>query len=130
MIISFKIYYFSSVLEYTLKKQFKYMSQEKIFADGFSFKRNENAPEFVVGKLSMKVDEAIAFLKKHQQNGWVNIEIKYGRSGNAYCELNTFQPKQNGGAPNNSAPKKMGNIESNFVEESIQEFEEGDELPF
>jgi hypothetical protein len=108
------------------------MSQEKIFADGFSFKRNENAPDFVVGKLSMKVDEVIAFLKKHQQNGWVNIEIKYGRSGNAYCELNTFQPKQNGGAPNNSPQRKQGNIESNFTEDAINQLEEeiGDELPF
>ena len=25
------------------------MAEEKIFADGFSFKRNDNAPEFVVG---------------------------------------------------------------------------------
>ena len=38
------------------------MTDEKIFADGFSFKRNENAPDFVVGRLSIKVDEAIAFV--------------------------------------------------------------------
>lgn len=101
------------------------MSQEKIFADGFSFKRNENAPDFVVGKLSMKVEEAIAFMKKHQQNGWVSIEIKYGRSGNAYCELNTFQPTQK-----TNAPKSKGNIEQNFQEEAIKEMEQEDELPF
>lgn len=105
------------------------MSQEKIFADGFSFKRNENAPDFVVGKLTMKAEEAIAFLKKHQQNGWVNIEIKYGRSGNAYCELNTFQPKSgNAPAPSVSKPKR-GNIESNFMEDAIKDIED-DELPF
>ena len=34
------------------------MAEEKIFADGFSFKRNDNAPEFVVGKQSIKVDES------------------------------------------------------------------------
>ena len=39
------------------------MSQEKVFADGFSFKRNENAPEFVVGRLSIKVEDAVAFMK-------------------------------------------------------------------
>lgn len=39
------------------------MAEEKIFADGFSFKRNDNAPEFVVGKMSIKMDEAIAFVK-------------------------------------------------------------------
>ena len=39
---------------------------DKIFADGFIFKRNDNAPDFVVGRLSIKVDEAIKFLTDHQ----------------------------------------------------------------
>ena len=38
--------------------------QEKVFADGFLFKRNEKAPDFVVGRLSVKVDDAIAFMKE------------------------------------------------------------------
>lgn len=110
------------------------MSQEKIFADGFSFKRNENAPDFVVGKLTMKAEEAIAFIKKHQQNGWVSVEIKYGRSGNAYCELNTFQPKS-GNAPSNPtqrvAKQPMGNIEANFMEDAIdQMIQDDDDIPF
>ena len=106
------------------------MSQEKIFADGFSFKRNENAPDFVVGKLTMKAEEAVAFIKKHQQNGWVSVEIKYGRSGNAYCELNTFQPKS-GNAPSapSQAKPKMGNIEANFMEDAINDMDEYD-IPF
>lgn len=67
--------------------------KEKIFADGFSFKRNENAPDFVVGRLTMKSDEAIAFIKTNTKNGWVSIDIKQGRSGNYYCELDTYEPK-------------------------------------
>ncbi len=51
------------------------MTDEKVFADGFSFKRNDNAPEFVVGKQSIKVDEAMAFLKANAKNGWVNLDI-------------------------------------------------------
>ena len=35
------------------------MADEKIFADGFSFKRNDNAPEFVVGKQSIKVAQQL-----------------------------------------------------------------------
>lgn len=69
------------------------MKDEKIFADGFSFKRQENAPDFVVGRLSMKVDEAIDFLKKNQSNGWVSLNVKTARSGNYYVELDTFKPK-------------------------------------
>ena len=70
--------------------------EEKIFADGFSFKRNENAPDFVVGRLSLKVDEAIAFIKEHEKKGWVNLNIKTARSGNHYVELDTYEPKQDG----------------------------------
>ncbi len=66
---------------------------EKIFAQGFSFKRNENAPDFVVGRQSIKVDEAIAFLKSNAKNGWVNLDIKRAKGGNFYCELDTWEAK-------------------------------------
>jgi hypothetical protein len=66
--------------------------EEKIFADGFSFKRRENAPEFVVGRVSVKVDDAISFMKKHMKNGWVNLNIKYAQAGNPYMELDTWEP--------------------------------------
>lgn len=69
---------------------------EKIFADGFSFKRNENAPDFVIGRLSLKVDEAIAFIKQHEKRGWVNLNVKTARSGNHYIELDTYEPKTDG----------------------------------
>jgi hypothetical protein len=69
------------------------MAEDKIFADGFSFKRQENAPDFVVGRLSLKVEDAIAFMKQHAKTGWVNLNIKTARSGNHYVELDTFEPK-------------------------------------
>jgi hypothetical protein len=70
---------------------------EKIFADGFSFKRNEKAPDFVVGRLSMKSDDAVAFIRQHEKGGWVNLNIKTARSGNYYIELDTYEPAaQNG----------------------------------
>ena len=45
------------------------MAEDKIFADGFSFKRRENAPDFVVGNVNVKVDDAIAFLKENNKTG-------------------------------------------------------------
>lgn len=66
---------------------------EKIFADGFVFKRNEKAPDFVVGNISVKVDEAVAFLNKHTKNGWVNLQVKNSQGGKYYIELDTFEPK-------------------------------------
>jgi hypothetical protein len=71
-------------------------AEEKIFADGFSFKRREGAPDFVVGRISVKVDDAISFLKSHQKNGWVNLNCNQSRSGNYYLELDTFVPKPKG----------------------------------
>ena len=38
------------------------MAEDKIFADGFLFKKRESAPEWVVGSISVKVDEAIGFV--------------------------------------------------------------------
>lgn len=75
------------------------MTQEKVFADGFSFRRNEKAPDFVVGNLSIKADEAIQFINSHKRDGWVNLSIKYGRSGNPYIELDTFVPKSDATKP-------------------------------
>jgi len=69
------------------------MADEKIFADGFSFKRRENAPDFVVGRQSIKVDEAIVFLKQYAKGGWVNLDIKQAKGGNYYCELDTWEAK-------------------------------------
>ena len=68
--------------------------EEKIFADGFVFKRSENAPDFVVGRISIKVDDAIAFIQQHVKNGWVNLGVKQARSGNYYMELDTFEAEK------------------------------------
>tara|TARA_R100000664_G_C2756680_1_gene144641 strand:+ start:1300 stop:1569 length:270 start_codon:yes stop_codon:yes gene_type:complete len=65
---------------------------DKIFADGFSFKTREQQPDFVVGRLSIKVEDAITFLKERNRNGWVNLNINKARSGNYYCELDTWKP--------------------------------------
>ena len=70
------------------------MEKQKVFADGFVFKRNENAPDFVIGSLSIKVEEAVAFLKQHTKNGWVNLQVKNSQGGKYYMELDTFEPKQ------------------------------------
>lgn len=95
------------------------MAEEKVFADGFSFKRSEKAPDFVIGRMSMKVDEAIAFIKTHQKNGWINLNVKQARSGNYYIELDTFEPT---GKKQESAPAPVSKPKATPVEE--------EDLPF
>lgn len=100
--------------------------EEKIFADGFSFKRNENAPDFVVGRLSLKVDEAIAFIKEHEKKGWVNLNIKTARSGNHYVELDTYEPKQDGKQEGKLA-KTRGDLKPS---KKVKDADDDGELPF
>ena len=69
------------------------MENTKVFADGFIFKRNETAPEFVIGGISVKVDEATKFLASNAKNGWVNLDVKQSKAGKYYMELNTFEPR-------------------------------------
>lgn len=77
--------------------------EDKIFANGFSFKRNEKAPDFVVGRMSIKVSDAISFMKEHEKNGYINLNVKTARSGNHYVELDTFVPS--GGSKPTSKPE-------------------------
>ena len=101
--------------------------EEKIFADGFSFKRSENAPDFVVGRMSLKCEDAIQFISEHEKNGWINLNIKQARSGNYYVELDTYQPDEKKTTISKtkgdlkSAKKKPTNVENNV---------ETEELPF
>ena len=85
------------------QKQLSIMAEEKIFANGFSFKRRDNAPDFVVGKLSIKVEDAIDFLNSNIKNGWVNLSINKSKGGSYYLELDTFTPKS---AEETTAPAK------------------------
>ena len=66
--------------------------KEKVFADGFMFKMKPDSPEWVVGSLSLKADEAIEFINKHTDKGWVNLNVHVGQSGKPYVELDTWKP--------------------------------------
>jgi len=80
---------------------------DPVFADGFIFKRpREGAPEFVKGALSLKVDEAIAFLQKHNDAGWVNLDLKNSQGGKLYLQLNDWKPTPK----DNEQPPANGNI--------------------
>lgn len=74
------------------------MSTEKVFAKGFVFKRNENAPAFVVGNLSLNSEEAIEFIKLNSKNGWVNLKINQSQKGSFYVELDTWEAKPSSGS--------------------------------
>lgn len=103
--------------------------RETIFADGMMFRKpNENAPEFVKGEISIKVDEFIAFLQKHKKaDGWVNLNLKKSTGGKLYIDLNNWTPpkKDNESVPP-TGPKSAANTMPDFPEEEINP----EDIPF
>ena len=66
---------------------------DPIFVNGLIFKLpRDNAPDFVKGSLSIRVEELMTFLTE-QQTEWVNIDLKVSRAGKAYAQVNTFVPE-------------------------------------
>jgi len=68
---------------------------DKVFTEGMIIKApHQNAPSFIKANVSFKVDEFKKFLTDHAKNGWVNIQIKEGKTGSLYGELDTFERKK------------------------------------
>jgi hypothetical protein len=81
---------------------------DKTFAEGIYFDLpREGAPDFVKGRMSFKVAEAVVFLQKHENNaGYVNLDLKVGKSGKAYAELNTYVPTKPEGLKEEAAEEE------------------------
>jgi hypothetical protein len=78
--------------------------EDKKFTDGLIVKRAENAPEFVIANLSIKVDEFTKWLTENQSNGWVNVNLLMGKSKDGkpakpYGVLDTWKPKEEAPQP-------------------------------
>lgn len=68
------------------------MSEVK-FPSGFYFSRVEKAPDYVIGNLSIKEKEAIAFIEENSKDGRLSLDIKKSKNGNYYLAVNTYVKK-------------------------------------
>ena len=60
---------------------------------GFIFKKpHDNAPDFVKGKVSIKVEDFEAWMKANAENGWLNLDLLESKDGKYYSKLNDFKP--------------------------------------
>lgn len=86
---------------------------DKVFVNGFRFSElNERTPTFIIAKIGIKVDEFAAFMQQHQKNnGYVNIDIKVGKNGKQYAELNTYVPQK----PPAFLDKKGNDVDTSHV---------------
>ena len=75
------------------------MSDEIEFIDGLMFKeKHQNAPDFVVCKLSIKREELIAWLQA-KDGEWINGDIKRSKNGKIYAAVDNWKPAKRDDAP-------------------------------
>ena len=68
------------------------MSDEIEFIDGLMFKeKHQNAPDFVICKLSIKREELIAWLQA-KDGEWINGDIKRSKNGKIYAAVDNWKP--------------------------------------
>lgn len=80
------------------------MANETEFANGLIVKApNDNAPEYVKAKLSIKVDEFRAWLDA-KGGDWINLDVKVSNGGKWYAAVDNWKPQGNG-TPRNNAPQ-------------------------
>ena len=97
------------------------------FADGFFFKRNDNAPDWAIGKLSINLDKARKTFSDHVKDGWLNLEIKQSKNGKYYVQIDTWEP-------NPAEVNANGMMQAKAAAEPIVEqppfIDDGEDLPF
>lgn len=76
------------------------MENTKQFIDGMRiFGAKQGAPEWIKGQIVVECKELVEFMRKNHTEGKMRIDIKQGKSGNLYLELNTWKPENK---PNNA----------------------------
>jgi len=81
------------------------MSEEKKFAEGLYFNEpREGSPEWILGSISVEPKRFTDWMRANYDKNekYLKIDIKMGKSGKPYTELNTWKPNQGGQSPNNA----------------------------
>lgn len=93
------------------------MSDEKEFVNGLIFKApNENAPDYVKAKLSIRRAELIAWLNT-KDGEWINADVKVSQGGKWYAAVDNWKPNgERQAAPARQAP---ANPVDDFVDSDI-----------
>lgn len=72
------------------------MSNEAEFINGLIVKApNENAPEYVKAKVSIKREELIAWLQT-REGEWINADVKVSQGGKWYAAVDNWKPNAGG----------------------------------
>lgn len=69
------------------------MENTKTLVNGLIVKQNPSRPDFVIGSLSFKIEDFAKFVKEHNKNGWLNVDLLTSKAGKPYAALNTWEPE-------------------------------------
>ena len=74
------------------------MANDRTFAGGMYYNLpRDNAPNWVKGSMSIKVVDAIKFLKENvNSKGYVNVDLTESKDGKGCAFLNTYQKQSSG----------------------------------
>ena len=86
------------------------MANENEFINGLIVKApNDNAPEYVKAKLSIKREELIAWLQT-KDSEWVNADIKVSQTGKWYVAVDNWKPSGQRQEPRKPVQAKPANV--------------------
>ena len=63
----------------------------------------DNAPDYIIGKLSINIDNFKDWLSS-KDGEWVNIDLKIAKSGKAYAAVDNWKPNASAQRPAQRAP--------------------------
>jgi hypothetical protein len=65
------------------------------FPAGFIWKKPaDKAPDFVKGRISIKVSEFKKWLDENSDNDWANLDILKSKEGKIYAKKNDWKPEK------------------------------------
>jgi len=102
------------------------MSTETEFVNGLIFKApNDNAPEYVKAKISIRREELIAWLNT-KDGEWINADLKVSTGGKWYAAVDNWKPNSGGssgsrgGAPQRESRRAATSAPADdFADENI-----------
>lgn len=77
---------------------------------------NDNAPEYVKAKLSIRRAELIAWLET-KDGEWINADVKVSQNGKWYAAVDNWKPngEKRDAAPKRTAPAPVDDFEDSSI---------------
>ena len=74
------------------------MSESELIGGIYPKERRDDAPDFVIGKFSIRIDQFRDWMKDHlaanPDEEWINVDMNMSKGGKPYAVLNTWKPEQ------------------------------------